>query len=324
MCAESVHNGCMWKESLAFTVVLASAALVYGAPAVNPWPSYEEPAPGPARSIGEYSAGCLQGAEALPLDGVGYQVMRPGRRRNFGHPALVDYVRELGKDVKKKGLGVLLVGDLSQARGGRSANGHASHQTGLDVDIWYAHPQRALRALLPLAVRDELVAESVVDDKRQAVVPRWKKRVSKLLRMAAEGEHVERVFVNPAIKQALCEQPTEQRAWLRKIRPWYGHADHFHVRLGCMAGDVDCQGQAALPPGDGCDKLTMWLRPRARVVAPRKPAVVLPGPRKNNSYQKTLQQYRKSIHEGRGWPERCDALLEQAPTGERLAMPSST
>lgn len=314
----------MWKESLAFCAVLASAALVYGAPSVaNPWPTFNEPAPGPARSIGEYSAGCLQGGQELPLDGVGYQVMRPSRHRNFGHPALVGYVRALGRDVKRKGLGVLLVGDLSHARGGRSANGHASHQTGLDVDIWYTHPPRARRGLLPLSLRDELSAESVVDDPRQRIVPRWKRHVTKLLQLAAERDHVDRVFVNPAIKLALCEQRLEQRSWLRKIRPWYGHADHFHVRLGCMPGDIDCQGQASVPPGDGCDKLSMWIRPRNKVVK-RKPAAVAGGPRKNNSYQKTLQQYRKVIKEGRGWPERCDALLNPAPDGERLAMPSST
>jgi penicillin-insensitive murein DD-endopeptidase len=312
----------MWKACLAFSAVLLSSALVYGAPSLNPWPSISEPAPGPARSIGEYSAGCLQGGVALPLDGVGYQVMRPGRHRNYGHPALVDYVRELGRDVKRKRLGVLLVGDLSQPRGGRSSNGHASHQTGLDVDIWYTHPPRALRGPLPLLVREELEADSVVDDKRQVLVPRWRSHVSKLLRLAADGPHVDRIFVNPAIKQALCEQRQEPRGWLRKIRPWYGHADHFHVRLGCMAGDVDCQGQATLPPGDGCDKLSMWIKPRTRVVK-RKPAPVA-GARKNNSYQKTLQQYRKAIHEGRGWPERCDALLDSVPVSGRVAMPSST
>jgi penicillin-insensitive murein endopeptidase len=312
----------MWKESVAFALVLASAAIVHGTPSVNPWPTMSEPAPGPARSIGEYSSGCLQGAQALPLDGPGYQVMRPGRHRYFGHPVLIDYVRELGKAVKKKRLGVLLVGDLSQARGGRSSSSHASHQTGLDVDIWYAHPQRALRALLPLSLREELDAESVVDDKRQVIVPRWKRHVTKVLQLAAERDHVDRVFVNPVIKQSLCEQRLPQRSWLRKIRPWYGHADHFHARLGCVAGDVDCQGQSALPPGDGCDKLAMWIKPRGREVK-RKPAVVTTTPRKNK-YQETLQQYRKAIHEGRGWPERCDALLETAPAGERLAMPSST
>src|SRR5215213_5749769 len=42
-----------------------------------------------ARSIGFYSKGCLAGADALPVDGRTWQVMRLSRNRNWGHPALV-------------------------------------------------------------------------------------------------------------------------------------------------------------------------------------------------------------------------------------------
>lgn len=317
MRALAVHNAGMWKQSLAFAVVLTSTTFVYGAPADNPWPGFTEPAPGPARAIGGYSAGCLQGAVPLPLDGVGYQVMRPSRRRHYGHPALVDYVRQLGLSVRRQQLGVLLLGDLSQARGGRAASGHASHQTGLDVDVWYLHPKRARRAPLPLLAREELVAESVVDLARQSIAVRHKAHVSKVLRLAAEDDRVDRIFVNPSIKRTLCELPAERRGWLRKIRPWFGHADHFHVRLGCLPTDSDCQAQAPLPGGDGCDKLATWLRPtRAKVT--RKP----PGQRAQPS--KTLAAYRSAIKDGRGWPERCNALVESPPEDGRLAMPGAT
>jgi penicillin-insensitive murein DD-endopeptidase len=307
----------MWRESLAFALVLTSAALVYGAPAPNPWPDFQEPAPGPARSIGSYSAGCLQGAQELPLDGAGYQVMRPSRRRNFGHPSLLDYVRRLGKRVQGQGLGVLLVGDLSQARGGRAASGHASHQNGLDVDVWYAHPKQARRHPLALTLREQLVAESVVDEGKHAIIPRWRGHVTSVLRLAASDERVDRVFVNPLIKQSLCAA-TKDRAWLRKIRPWYGHADHFHARLGCAKGDTTCQSQPTLAPGDGCDELAKWLRPRAA-----RPASKVIRSLRKAAPPSQLAKYRKAVSEGSGWPNECNALLD-VPADDRIAAQPST
>lgn len=282
----------MRKVCLALSLLFAHAALALAAPAENPWPRFVEPAPGPARAIGDYSAGCLQGAEALSLDGVGYQVMRPSRKRYFGHPLLIEFVRTLGRRVHAQKLGALLVGDLSQPRGGRAAMGHASHQTGLDVDLWYASPERARKVPLTLVEREQMAAPSVVDPKTESLRRDQKKRVAALLRLAAEDARVERVFVNPAIKRTLCES-ARGADWLRKVRPWYGHDDHFHVRLACPAGEGDCKAQAPLPEGDGCDKLSFWFDRSAQTA--RKQA---------------RKDYQESVRNGRGWPERCDALLE--------------
>lgn len=308
----------MWRECLAFTVVLTSTALVSGANNDNPWPGFRTPAPGPSRSIGDYSGGCLQGAQALPLDGPGYQVMRPSRRRFFGHPALVDFVRDLGRHMHNQQGRTLLIGDLAQARGGRAASGHASHQTGLDVDIWYTHPDGAPNKRLSDAARESLKAGNVVDLKHQTIVPRWKKRVAVMLRLSAEDARVDRVFVNPVIKDSLCRQPGgKHSSWLRKVRPWFGHDDHFHVRLACPPSDLDCKAQAPLPQGDGCDKLTSWLRPKR---AFPQSSIAKKAPIVRKAPPPALVQYRKSIAEGNGWPDRCNALLEpeRAETG-RLA-----
>ncbi len=308
-----MHNPDMWKECTAFAFVLASASLVLGAPEENPWPHYREPARGPARSIGDYSSGCLQGAKALPLDGPGYQVMRPSRRRYFGHPLLIDFIRTLGKRVRSQGLGVLLVGDLSQPRGGRAASGHASHQTGLDVDVWFWHPARARVARLSISDREELVAESVLDAKASSIRGPWKKHVRRVLELSAEDPRVDRVFVNPAIKRELCARRAGARGWLRKIRPWFGHDDHFHVRLACSPTDTDCQSQAPLPDGDGCDKLASWFERPGR--ASRKPAQRPPQNRPLQPLQQMRREYQQAVKQGRGWPERCEALLEPpAPT----------
>ncbi len=303
----------MWKECVAFSFVLASAALVLGAPEENPWPHYREPARGPARSIGDYSSGCLQGAKALPLDGPGYQVMRPSRHRYFGHPLLVDYVRTLGKRVRAQRLGVILVGDLSQPRGGRAASGHASHQTGLDVDIWFWHPARAKNARLPVSDREELKAESVLDAKAAAIRAPWKQHVRNLLELSAQDPRVDRVFVNPAIKRELCKNRGGARAWLRKIRPWFGHDDHFHVRLACSPGDAECQSQAPLPDGDGCDKLASWFarrRPVRKGAPPTPPKPTLQPVQPVQPLQQMRREYQDAVKQGRGWPDRCEALLE--------------
>lgn len=259
----------------------------------NPWPLVAKPAAGRPLAIGGYSAGCLQGAEPLPLDGAGFQVMHPSRRRYFGHPELVDYITKLGERVHDRGLGVLLVGDLSQPRGGRAADGHSSHQIGLDVDVYFWRPDEALTAPLALEVRDQLEAPSILEAGDKAIAKRWKAHVAGMLRAAVDDPRVERVFVHPSIKRELCEASASDRGWLRKIRPWHGHDDHFHARLACPADDSACQGQAPLPPGDGCDQLSFWFDTRAK--AARRQA---------------LSSYKRNVREGNPWPLRCEALLQ--------------
>ena len=96
------------------------------------------PAPLAARAIGFYAKGCLAGATALPIDGPAWQAMRLSRNRNWGHPDLVALVEKLAHRGASKhdSWPGLLVGDLSQPRGGPMLTGHASHQVGLDADIW--------------------------------------------------------------------------------------------------------------------------------------------------------------------------------------------
>jgi penicillin-insensitive murein endopeptidase len=87
--------------------------------------------------VGFYASGCLAGAVALPIDGEAWQVMRLSRNRNWGHPELIHFLKGLGTKVAKAGIWRgLLVGDMSQPRGGPMISGHASHQVGLDADIW--------------------------------------------------------------------------------------------------------------------------------------------------------------------------------------------
>ena len=64
--------------------------------------------------------------------------MRLSRNRNWGHPELIALLERFAGEVKKNNEWPgLLVGDISQPRGGPMLTGHASHQVGLDADIWF-------------------------------------------------------------------------------------------------------------------------------------------------------------------------------------------
>jgi penicillin-insensitive murein DD-endopeptidase len=201
------------------------------------------PTAGPSHVVGFYSSGCLAGAEPLPINGPTWQVMRLSRNRNWGHPQLIHFLENLSAKAAKTGMWPgLLVGDMSQPRGGPMITGHASHQVGLDTDIWLSPmPPRELTRL----EREEMSSTMVVADDRKDVDPKvWKPGHFAIIKAAAQDSLVQRVFVNAAIKKALCREAGTDRAWLEKVRPWWGHDYHFHVRLRCP-GDSPEQAAAA-------------------------------------------------------------------------------
>ena len=234
------------------------------------WALFKDPARGPAQSIGSASAGCVQGAESLSPDGPGYQVMRLSRGRFYGHPTLIAYLQKLGAALEKEKAGPMLVGDLGLPRGGWMKSGHASHQTGIDVDIWYWVPDSAKERSLTLREREVTSAKSLVPVKYSPKIETrwWKAETEKLIQLAAGFSEVDRIFVNAAIKKELCrkyESDIKEVAWLRKLRPWYAHDDHLHVRLVCPADSPDCKKQDPIPAGSGCDSsLDWWFTQDAR------------------------------------------------------------
>lgn len=215
------------------------------------------PSAGVPRSIGGYADGCQAGAVALPITGKTWQVMRLSRNRNWGQPGLVRFIERLGARGAAVGWPGLLVGDMAQPRGGPMVSGHASHQIGLDVDIWLeAMPGHELLR----AERESMAAPDMVAPSRLSVDRvHWTPAHSAIIRAAAQDPAVERIFVNAAIKKHLCAGASGDRAWLEKVRPWYLHNDHFHVRLHCPPGSTECKSQPPVPPGDGCNQLAYWF-----------------------------------------------------------------
>lgn len=266
---------------LALLLALASLPAAAGdaldrTPAKILFGAAREPAPLEARSIGSYAKGCMAGAVALPVDGPYWQAMRLSRNRNWGTPLLVDFLEKLAADgAKKDGWPGLLVGDMAQPRGGPMLTGHASHQIGLDADIWLTPmPDRRLSA----QEREDLSAVSMVDARRRRVDPSvWTPARTRIIRRAALDPRVSRIFVNPAIKKQLCAEAGADRAWLSKVRPWWGHDFHFHVRLDCPRGWAGCVPQKPPEKGDGCGaELDSWLAPPRPPKPGTKPPVVRP------------------------------------------------
>jgi penicillin-insensitive murein endopeptidase len=259
--ARRAVHGC---SAALLAIALASATRAAAdEPAKPSWQQVRNPAPGKPSSIGAHGGGCLVGADRLALDGDGYHVASPGRRRYFGHPALVDFVRTLGAAAAAEKLGALVVGDLGLPRGGPQPNGHASHQSGLDVDLWYAARQEPQEPKLDASARHALAPIEMVDGKKQTPAEDFGPRVQRLLELAAGDPRVDRIFVNPVLKRALCSAPGEH-AWLHKLRPWWGHSEHFHVRLACPEGSPSCKAQPALAAGDGCAEVAWWFSAEAR------------------------------------------------------------
>ena len=212
----------------------------------------------PVRIIGGQASGCIAGAVELPAEGPGFQTIRQSRSSFWGYPGTVGAVETLAAEASRAGLPPLYIGDLSRPGGGPIPGGHASHQLGLDADIYLdVTPKPALDA----ARRDDLEPPSLVRaDQRDIDPAHWQPGVATVIRLATALPGVDRVLVNAAIKQQLCRTVAGDRGWLRLVRPWYGHASHMHIHFRCPADQPDCRdGAPPPPPGDGCDAMSWWF-----------------------------------------------------------------
>ncbi|SNT75944.1 penicillin-insensitive murein endopeptidase [Paracoccus seriniphilus] len=219
---------------------------------------FSQPSRGPAVSIGYYSKGCAQGLTQLPETGPSWQAMRLSRNRNWGHPDLINLLIGLSQAAQKSGWKGLYIGDISQPRGGPMLSGHASHQMGLDADVWMLPPSSLN---LSAAQRESLSSVSVVDKRGTGLTKYWNQGHMSIIRAAARDRRVERIFVDPVVKVAMCQMETGNRNWLRKVRPLNHHNYHFHIRMSCPKGSI-CQKQDAPPPGDGCAEAAEWIKNR--------------------------------------------------------------
>ena len=228
-------------------------------------------------AFGSYAKGCLAGAAQLPETGPTWQAMRLSRNRNWAHPETIDMVKKLSAfAATQPGWQGIYVGDMSQPRGGPMLTGHRSHQIGLDADIWMLPPKSLS---LSAAQRENISSISMRRANGAYVNDSWTQQHHNVLKAAAKDPRVARIFVFPGAKVQMCNDEKGDRSYLRKIRPWYGHHYHFHVRLKCPSGARGCVDQAPPPAGDGCADAVAWQRnilnppppdPNAKPAKPRR------------------------------------------------------
>ncbi|MDQ2095639.1 penicillin-insensitive murein endopeptidase [Rhodalgimonas zhirmunskyi] len=237
-------------------------------------PSNQQPAP-----YGGYAKGCQAGAVELPETGPTWQAMRLSRNRNWGQPSTIAFIRDLSAfAARQPGWKGLYIGDISQPRGGPMTSGHRSHQIGMDVDIWMLPPQRLD---LSRKQRENISSISLRRAKGAYTNNSWTRQHHEILKAAASDPRVARIFVFPGAKVRMCNDEKGNRAWLRKIRPWWGHHYHFHVRLKCPRGARGCVDQAAPPAGDGCKDAQQWVN---NILNPPPPDPNAPKPKKRREY----------------------------------------
>lgn len=247
--------------------------------------SEQRPAP-----YGSYAKGCVAGAVELPETGPTWQAMRLSRNRNWGHPETVDFIKDLSRfAARQKGWNGLYIGDISQPRGGPMLSGHRSHQIGLDIDIWM---RPADRLNLSQNSRENISSISMRRANGAYVNSSWTPQHHAILKAAAKDKRVARIFVFPGAKVQMCNDEKGDRSWLRKIRPWWGHHYHFHVRLACPKGARGCVDQSAPPKGDGCAEAQKWANdilnpPPPKPVDPNAPK---PQPRRDYTLSDLPQQ----------------------------------
>ncbi len=185
--------------------------------------------------------------------------MRTDQRRYFGHPDLVQFIQRLSNQVHNKGMGTVLIGDMGMPAGGRFNGGHASHQTGLDVDIFLQLPQTrwtSSQLLKPQALDWSPAMASMwcrrYGARKSASLSSWRRKIAKLPASSSTRR----------LNSSCAPDAGSDRQWLRKVRPRFQHRAHMHVRLRCPAGSLECEDQAPPPPGDGCGaELQSWFEP---------------------------------------------------------------
>jgi penicillin-insensitive murein DD-endopeptidase len=250
-------------------------------------------------AFGNYAKGCMAGGVQLAETGPTWQAMRLSRNRNWGHPELVDMVTKLSQfAAQQPGWNGLYIGDMSQPRGGPMLTGHRSHQIGLDADIWMLPPTSLS---LTRKQRENISSISTRRAKGAYVNNAWTRSHHEIIKAAAKDPRVERIFVFPGAKVQMCDDERGNRAYLRKIRPWYGHHYHFHVRLACPSGVRGCVNQNPPPAGDGCDDAREW---QANILNPPK-AKPQPKPKKPAAPRKPRRELTLS-----DLPAQCQAVLE--------------
>jgi murein endopeptidase len=150
-----------------FAAVLTILAVALGSP----------PVAAPSRAVGQPWHGHLARGVPFPANGPGFATWDPVRKRvgnrswrRWGTARLVVTVEDVLAAYARRHPHAppVLVGDLSRPHGGNFGRhfgglGHASHQNGLDADVYYPRRDRRLRRAARPEQVDRAAAQELVD-----------------------------------------------------------------------------------------------------------------------------------------------------------------
>ena len=184
---------------------LVVLALAHGTRAADPVVHWH------STSLGRPDHGSLVNGVQLPAEGITFFTWDPvllrspdrGSRR-WGNDRLVRMVQEVVGEywLENPDAPRVCIGDLSRRHGGDFQPTHASHQNGLDVDVYYPRLDRRERPPIRPAQIDHPLAQDLVN------------------RFIAAG--ATRIFVGPN---------THLKGPRRIVRVLVLHDNHMHVRI---------------------------------------------------------------------------------------------
>ena len=240
--------------SIATAKTLAQSQDLMWLPPFTPYTGSE------ARIYGSPNNGCIAGALPLSDQNETFQLQRWGNDRHYAHPLMLQYLQDLRARAAELELPPLLIGDLSRPYGGPygPSSAHASHNTGLDVDLPFDFAQpRKNHYELEHPKDNYIVSGKKV---RSSFTP----EIATYIKLAASDPRVDRVFVAPMIKKHMCAlyEHEPDAGFLHKLRPWFGHRAHMHVRLNCPSDSPECVLPKPIPEGSGCGyEVDSWFLP---------------------------------------------------------------
>ncbi len=175
------------------------------------------------------------------IQGFGYAFIHAGRQTNWGTKPLVDGLRKIAAYMKGAGKAEtnLAVGDISSANGGQ-LGGHASHQTGRDVDIGFymtdartGKPVETLNFVRFTGGRDGLTGSSEGRAVRFDAERNWM-LVQAILANPDPAFKPTHIFIakhlESAVLAAAAGSPERDRA-ASLMAFWPGHDNHLHLRV---------------------------------------------------------------------------------------------
>ena len=211
-------------------------------------------------SIGDYSLGCLRGAQTFTGKEKGVVLAKNNNGNFWGHPVLINLLTRMGAEFDKSNQNII-IGDLSQKLGGPILGKHKSHQTGLEVDVWFRILSNNDKSSLKITETDSMnvFKELGVDQ-------------IKLIKYLAQDATVDRIFINPVFKKQLCDDNGPSKLSISdqgKIRAYWRQDSHTHVVLKCPQDSPLCISLTPLPEGGGCGgHIKWWLNEEAKAGMP--------------------------------------------------------